>query len=465
MKKIFILLSITCLTLACSSDFTDLAPISNRNEADFFNTADDFVASINSSYAGLQDQGVYNRAYWALFEMRSDNTDQGPDATGLARQYTEINQFTENPLNEQVDAAWSGSYRIIANCNVILKRIDNVVEIEEGLKNRIIGEAIFLRSLMYYHLAVGFGNIPLQLTPFVPGDGLTQVDANTVYEQLVTDLTIAENNLPISYPSVANAGRATKGAAATLLAKVQLTLGDNTSAATTLRRIITTYNYELVSNYADLWGTANENNKESIFEVQFISGGIGQGSALTNEFSPSGDLQTGQGFGRNRPTEELVNAYEPGDLRFAPSMGTTWINNENEVIEQNYVRKYESNPPTENDSDNNFIVFRYSDVLLMLAEALGESPESYELIREVRTRAGLDAIDASTPGTFQDKLLKERQVEFAFENHRWADLKRFGVVNDRLIKAESATINTGDIRELFFIPQREMDINSNFVQN
>ena len=253
MKKIIIVLITICFTSACSEDFTDLAPISNRNEADFFNTADDFVASINASYAGLQDLGVYNRAYWTMFEMRSDNTDQGPDATGLARQYTEINQFTENSLNEQIDAAWSASYRVIANCNVILDRIDNVEEIDESLKNRILGEAIFLRSLMYYHLAVAFGNIPLQLTPFVPGDGLTQVDATTVYNQLVTDLASAESNLPVSYSS-SDVGRATKGAAATLLAKVQLTLGNSSDAETTLRRIVQNYNYELLPNYADLWG-------------------------------------------------------------------------------------------------------------------------------------------------------------------------------------------------------------------
>lgn len=464
MKKIIIVLLTLGMTSACSKGFTELAPVSNRNEADFYNSPDDFIAALNASYSGLQDLGAYGRAYWALFEMRSDNTDQGPDATGLARQYTEINQFTEDPLNEQVDAAWSGSYKVIANCNVILDRIEDVVAIEAGLKNRIKAEAIFLRSLMYYHLAVAFGNIPLQLTPFASGDVLSQVDATVVYDQLVSDLTIAENNLPISYP-IDNVGRATKGAAATLLAKVQLTLGNTSEAETTLRRIVDNYNYKLLPNYADIWGPDNENNEESIFEVQFISGGIGQGSALTNEFSPSADLQTGQGFGRNRPTEAMENAFVPGDLRFEPSMGTTWINTEGEVIVQNYVRKYESNPPTENDSDNNFVVFRYADVLLMLAEAIGESQESYDLINQVRARAGLDDIDTTMPGSFQDKLLNERQVELAFENHRWADLKRFGAIVDKLTAAESDVINAGNIRELFFIPQREMDINPNFVQN
>ncbi|MDT7828665.1 RagB/SusD family nutrient uptake outer membrane protein [Pricia sp. S334] len=464
MKKVIIVLLMLGVTSACSEDFTELSPVSNRNEADFYNSPDDFIAALNASYSGLQDLGVFGRAYWALFEMRSDNTDQGPDATGLARQYTEINQFTEDALNEQVDNAWSGSYKVIANCNVILDRIESVTDIETGLKNRIEGEAIFLRSLMYYHLAIAFGNIPLQLTPFSPGDGLTQVDATVVYEQLVSDLTAAESNLPVSYPE-GDTGRATKGAAAALLAKVQLTLGNTSAAETTLRRIVDNYNYSLVPDYAELWGPDNENNEESIFEVQYISGGIGQGSALTNEFSPSSDLQTGQGFGRNRPTEAMENAYEPGDLRFEPSMGTTWINNEGEVIEQNYVRKYESNPPTENDSDNNFIVLRYADVLLMLAEAIGESPESYDLINQVRARAGLVDIDTSTPGSFEEKLLQERQVELAFENHRWPDLRRFGATVEKVTAAEPEVTDAGDIRELFFIPQREMDINPSFVQN
>ena len=134
-------------------------------------------------------------------------------------------------------------------------------------------------------------------------------------------------------------------------------------------------------------------------------------------------------------------------------------------MNQNYGKKQLGSLPTENDSDINFVVFRYADVLLMLAEALGETPESYGLINQVRTRAGLANISSSTPGTFQNKLLKERHVELAFENHRWADLKRFGVVNQKLLESESDVINANDIKDLFFIPQREMDINPNFVQN
>ncbi len=459
MKRILYIMLCTALFTGCSEDFTDLAPISNRNEADFYNAPADFEVAINASYAGLQSTGVYGRGYWTMFEMRSDNTDQGPDATGLARQYTEINSFTEDALNEQVTSAWSESYRVIANCNVILERIPSI-EMNEALRNRIVGEALFIRSLVYYHLAIGFGNIPLQLTPYVSGDELVQVDENTVLEQLVADLTTAEDNLPVSY-SGSEVGKATKGAAATLLAKVHLTLGNNSAAEPVLRRIISNYGYELLPDYADLWGVANENNAESIFEVQYISGGIGQGSLFTNDFSPSTDLQTGSGFGRNRPTVDMQEAYEDGDLRYEISMGATYMNLEGEIVEARHVRKYQSDLAVENDSDINFVVFRYADVLLMLAEALGETPESYDLINEVRDRAGLPDIDASTPGTFEEKLLHERRVELAFENHRWPDLKRFGATG---LVPDAETFITGT-REYFYIPQREMDINPNFVQN
>ncbi|SDS58790.1 Starch-binding associating with outer membrane [Maribacter dokdonensis] len=459
MKRILYIILFTACFTSCSDDFTDLAPISNRNEADFYKSSDDFEVAINASYSGLQSTGIYGRGYWTMFEMRSDNTDQGPDATGLARQYTEINSFTEDALNEQVTSVWSESYKVISNCNVILSRIDGV-EMDASLKSRITGEALFIRSLMFYHLAIAFGNIPLQLEPFVSGDELTQVDQTTVLNQLIVDLAEAEAGLPVTY-SGSDIGRATKGAAATLLAKVLLTTGDDAAAATVLRRIISDYGYELLDDYADLWGVGNENNAESIFEIQFISGGIGQGSLFTNDFSPSTDLQTGSGFGRNRPTISLMEAYEEDDLRYDPSMDDTYVNLEGETIEARYVKKFWSDPAIENDSDINFVVFRYADVLLMLAEALGETGESYDLINEVRQRAGLEDIDASTPGSFEEKLLNERRVELAFENHRWPDLKRFNA-ESKIQEAESFITAT---REYFYIPQREIDINPNFEQN
>ena len=160
----------------------------------------------------------------------------------------------------------------------------------------------------------------------------------------------------------------------------------------------------------------------------------------------------------------LVNSYSEEDLRFEPSIGTSYINAEGETTLANYIKKYESEPQTEYDSDVNFIVFRYADVLLMLAEALGESPEAYGLINEVRNRAGLEDIDENSPGTFDEKLLHERQLELAFENHRWPDLRRFGAEREVFETAEEV-VEPSDVRELFYIPQRELDINPNFTQN
>lgn len=461
-KRVVLFIFLGVGFISCSNDFTDLTPISNRNEAQFYNDANDFKTAINASYAGLQDNGVYGRAYWVMFEMRSDNTDQGADFTGLAREYAVINRFTEDALNATVKSAWISSYKVVANCNVILNKIEPI-EMDNSLKERITGEALFLRSLMYYHLAIAFGNIPLELEPYEPNVDIVQVEAAVVYDQLIVDLKNAVKLLPISYTDN-NIGRATQGAAATLLAKVLLTTGQNSAAADVLRKIINANTYELVENYEDLWGVENENNKESIFEIQFMAGGIGQGSSFTNDFSPSAFLQTGQGFGRNRPNDNLVNSYVAGSDRFKASIGTSYVNEEGETILANYIKKYESQPTTENDSDLNFIVFRYADVLLMLAEAIGESPESYALINQIRTRAGLSGIDASTPGTFKEKLLEERQLEFAFENHRWPALKRFGFER-RVFENTEPLVEPAQVRDLYFIPQRVIDINPSFDQN
>jgi hypothetical protein len=463
MKKVIVYFLLGVMISSCSNDFTDLNPVSNRNVSQFYKSSSDFKTAINASYAGLQNYGVYNRAYWLMFEMRSDNTDQGPDATGLAKQFQEINAFTEDALNEQVTAAWINSYKVIANSNTILERIESA-EIEETLKKGITGEALFLRSLMYYNLAVGFGNIPLQITPYNQGEQLTQVSTDEVYKQLILDLTKAEEDLPVSY-TAGEVGKATKGAAATLLAKIYLTTSQNTEAEAVLRRIINNYGYQLLNDYANIWGIENENNEESIFEVQFIGGGIGQGSAFTNDFSPSAFLQTGQGFGRNRPTAYLINSFSSEDLRFEPSIGTSYINAEGQTTEANYIKKYKSSPQTENDSGLNFIVFRYADVLLMLAEAIGESPEAYGLINKIRQRAGLEDVNGNTSGTFTDILSHERQLEFTFENHRWADLKRFGIEKQIFENAENGVVKPENVRELFYIPQRELDINPNFIQN
>jgi len=448
-KYIFSIIALSAM-LSCSDSFTDLAPISQRNAGIFYKTASDMEVAVNAIYNTLKDDGCYNQSYWVLQELRSDNTFW--DGTGLAEEITVFDKFTDISTSNITEAAWTASYLGISRANIVLNRIDDI-DMDANLKERYKGEALFLRSLYYYHLAVGFGNIPLVLTETASveeGQSHAQVDANTVYNQLVSDLTAAENSLPPSYGG-SDLGRATKGAAATLLGRVYLTLGDNTNAVSALRRVT---GYSLVDNYEDLWGTANEYNSESIFEVDFEGGFGDQGNNFTSQFNGdlSGTVTSGQ---RNIPERELIDAFEDGDLRFNMIDGVTETNT-------GWTTKYGAdNPFSEDDAPNNWVVFRYADVLLMLAEGLGEGSEAYGLINQVRGRAGLGPIDASTPGSFTEKLLQERRVELAFENHRWADLLRFGVA-ESVMSAHGKPTNG---KLLFAIPQRELDLNSSFSQN
>ncbi|MDH3651885.1 MAG: RagB/SusD family nutrient uptake outer membrane protein, partial [Saprospiraceae bacterium] len=286
--KIKYIISAILLTglLSCSEDFTDLSPISQRNAGIFYKTAGDMQVAVNAIYNALKEPGCYNQSYWVIQELRSDNTFW--DGTGLAEEITVFDKFTDISTSDITEDAWNDSYLGISRANIVLDRIDGV-EMSSAQRDQLTGEALFLRSLYYYHLAVAFGNIPMVLnepTSVSEGQDHRQVTASAIYSQLVSDLSLAESNLPQSYGS-ADLGRATKGAAGTLLAKVYLTIGDNANAEAALRRVMG-YGYSLVSDYADLWGVENEHNSESIFEVEFEGGFGDQGNVFTNQFH--GDL-------------------------------------------------------------------------------------------------------------------------------------------------------------------------------
>lgn len=465
LRYIYLMPLFAGILLSCSKDFTDLNPVSQRNVNGFYQTAGDMTTAINAAYKTLQMNGTYNQSYWIMQEMRSDNTDQGPDGTGLGADLTVIDNFSEISTSELITAAYTDSYLGVARCNIVLDRIE-AITMDAAEKERIKSEALFLRSLFYYNLAISFGNIPMPLKEaksVSEGGSLPQLAPAEIYKQLVADLLKAEAGLPIKYAASADIGRATKGAAATLLAKIYLTLGDKTSAAAVLKRIVASYGYSLLPNYASLWGIANKNNAESIFEVQFKGGGTGTGNAFTNAFSPL--LKQTTGAYKNRPTVNMMNSYEKGDDRFLKSMDSSFVNAQGVLVSSSkndtrFITKYGKETAfNENDASYNFVVLRYADVLLMLAEALGESDEAYGYINQVRTRAKLAPISATNAGSFADKLLQERRVELAFENHRWGDLLRFGKAVD-VMKAQGKNART-----LYLIPQRELDINSSFKQN
>lgn len=452
LKLILLAIPVFLLMVSCGDDFTILAPQSERNVENFFKTKSDFNTAINGAYAGLASNNAYGKNYILLNEMRSDNTNNGGGATGLAESLARITVFDELATAGEVETTWAGAYSTISRTNLILSRIDNANIEDPAFVNRVKGEALFIRSLVYYNLAITYGNIPLQLEEVTSTDvEINQVSADVVYDQIAGDLAEAEGLLDPSY-SGNDVGRVTSGAAATLLGLVELTAGNDGLAEQALQRVVDSNEYELVTDYTDIWGVSNENNVESIFEIQYKSGGAGTGSGFTEYFSPDLSISGGVGGG-NTPqdlTDDVETIYENDDER-AATFGTTEADN-------TYLNKYDATQSIAFDSDANFIVFRYADVLLMLAEAIGESPEAYGLIDEVRNRAGLTLPSATLGGSFDEILLLERRREFVGENKRWADLKRFGVAEQVMaafLAPEGVTEN--DVRLLFPIPQRELD--------
>lgn len=441
MKKLILTLLLPLLFISCSEDFTVLGPISERNVVNYYKTQTDFEVAINGAFDALQSNGTFGVKYVLFMEMRADNTANGGGATGLAETLEDIDTFGEIPTASELNDSWIASYDGIARANTIISRIDAVTFTSDDVKNRIKGEAHFIRSMLYYHLAVIFGNVPLVTAEVTAPQNmnLNQVSADQVFAQIATDLTAAEGLLPTT-------GRVSSGAAAALLGRVYLQAGDNASAVAPLKRVVASNVYSLEANYADIWGPANEGSSEILFQVEFMSGNVGEGSSFTDMYTASGVAGgVGGGVAPQTVTQDFIDSYEAGDLR----QGAT-------LSESATVEKFEDNPTSPFDSDVNWVEIRYAEVLLNLAEAVGEGAEGYGYINQVRARAGLAAIDGTTPGSYNDKLLHERRIELAFENKRWPDLLRHGKAKS--VMASHLSIGEGSVTLLFPIPQSQIDV-------
>jgi len=445
MKKRLLLLLIPMLFVSCGDDFTALGPISDRNVQNFYQTQSDFEVAMNGALDALQSNGTFGVNYVLFMEMRADNGANGGGATGLAQSLENLDTFADLPTAGEINRSWIDSYEGISRVNTILSRIDGATFNSDAVKDQIQGEALFVRSLLYYHLTVIFGNVPLEITEVTNPASYkpNQVSSSVVFTQIATDLATAEGLLPTS-------GRITSYAAAALLGRVYLQAGDAASAVAPLQRVVASNLYDLVPNYADIWGPSNEGNQEILFEIDFINGNVGEGSSYTDMYTNMG-LAGGIGGGgapQNVTTDFIDNAFEAGDARFAVNVDT--------VGGANNVTKFNDTPTAPFDSEVNWIEIRYAEVLLNLAEALGDSPAAYGHINDVRNRAGLADIDGTTPGTFAEKLLRERRVELAFENKRWADLLRNNLAKS--VMSTHLAIPESQVKLLFPIPQAQIDV-------
>lgn len=438
MKKILYILSLFLIT-ACSEDFLTLYPESTLNEGNFYQSEEEIILLANGCYVPMRD--YEKNIHWVLAELISDNTSfQYNIRTGEAVRGV-IDQFIITADNRGYSEFWDLSYNGITRCNKLLNEIDRpgINWSDEMFKHRSEGEALFLRALYYFNLVRQFGGVPLVLEPIASQEAVN-IKRSTeaqIYESIINDLKEAANRFAMA-KDVEENGRANEGAAHALLGKVYLTLHQYDEAEAALNLVIQSGEYSLLPNYADLFDPANKDYEETIFAIQYSENNRELSNRFIFMFAPwsSGGAITNRpninmiSAGWNQPTEDLINAFEPGDVRKDVSIkfwtGEDW---DGEIRDLPYCGKYKAPLAAPDDrSGDNFPVLRYSDVLLMYAEvlnALGRTGEAIPYVEQVRARAGLtDPLTDYSASALEELIAKERQVEFCFENQRWYDLKR-----------------------------------------
>lgn len=425
----------------CSDTFLELYPESTLNEGNFYQSETEFILLANGCYVPMRN--YEKNVHWVLAELSSDNASfQYKTATGEASRGV-IDQFILAANNAAYRDFWNDSYNGIARCNKLLKEIDRegVVWSNDEYKARSTGEALFLRALYYFNLVRQFGAVPLVLKPITSQEavGIKRSPEAVVYESIIADLKEASSQFA-NASHVAENGRASEGAAKALLGKVYLTLHKYEEAEPVLLSVIQSGKYSLRANYADVFNPTNEDFQETIFAIQYSENSAELANRFIFLFAPN----TSKGAvtqrpsinivasGWNQPTQDLIDAFEPGDERKDVSIafwtGPDWDGVTRPIP---YPAKYK--PPVSAPDDrcgDNLPILRYSDVLLMYAEVLnelGRTPEAIPFVEEVRFRASLtDPLTGYDKASLQTLIAKERQVEFCFENQRWYDLKRTG---------------------------------------
>jgi hypothetical protein len=469
----------TFIVSSCSTDFLTLAPISNANVDNFYQSESDFKLAVNGAYVSLRSNGIFQDYVQLIGDMHSDNATVGTTA-GARTSFYEMSEFNDQPSSTIFSSVWNDHYQGISRCNMILDRIGGVAFTDESKKNVVIGEARFLRGLMYFNLVRIFGDVPLVLHELKSIDdsyaqGRTPV--GEIYEAIVADLLFAAQNLPVNYTGV-DVGRVTSGASKGLLGKVYLTQKKFPEAAKVLAEVVSSGQYQLLPNFSDLWKTANKNSKEALFEVQFKKqAGVNTGSSYSSRYTPYlsgvaliGFETTSGGF--NIPTEDIVNAYSSTDLRKTVSVATSYTNQTGMVItglSGRYTKKFLGAYTNGQGAEDNWPVLRYADVLLMYAEALNEvgfqpDGDAFKHLNTVRTRAGLPALSSTSADSryrisdqpaFRLAVETERRLELAFEGHRWFDLVRTG----RALEVLKMKKPIKEFQLLMPIPQQQLDIN------
>ncbi len=463
------------LLVSCSDDFVDVAPF-DENSENYFNTEQDYQDALIATYDMLQS--TYLNVM--LGEIASDNTLAGGESATDVPGIQQVDDMIHSPTNQQLHDIWSWMYAGVNRANYIMEFQDKT---DFADKANVLAQTRFLRAYYYFELVKWFGDVPLAVDKrilFGEETALVRTPSSEVYAQIELDLLYATENLPVAQSDL---GRATKGAAQALLGKVYLYQNKHTEAAAALEEVIQLGAYSLVTDYTTIFENDNENNSESVFEVQYTDQqGAGFGCLQCSE----GNVAVGfngprnyvgpdfeSGFSFNVPTQDAYNIFEFGDVRrnvailnivdWAATTGATYSEGYEHTgfFNRKYIpRQGDSNIGDANlTNPNNYRAIRYADVLLMAAEAYaqtGNVAKAEEYLGQVRSRAGLGAYT----GDLLTAIYKERRMELVGEGHRFFDLVRTGRAAGTIPGFISGK------NELFPIPQVEIELTgNNWTQN
>lgn len=450
----------------------DEVPLSFFEESNSFNTAADAVSVINGVYDRLK--GIYGMNMVNLGDLNGDELEVREDNGGG----NEIHKNLFNSGTGVFDGFYTSSYTLIDRANRVIANVPKIT-MDAKLRDQIVGEAKFLRALAYFNLVRAFGDVPLvtSVSNDVVNVQVPRDPAEKVYQQLILDLQDAEKVLPVRYTLATETGRATVGAAKSILAKVYLTRKDWANAAAKAKEVIDAKTYSLVPDHRDVFLPEKENGAEHIFSIQYSCVLPRYGSPMAENFAIFFSYPINLTGGSYQVVPAFANSYAKGDYRKDVTVITEKrIANGTVVASRTgpHIDKYwDPMACGAAAARNNYLVIRYADVLLMYAEAVNEvsgpSVDAYAAINQVRARARKGVATAEpkdvsnlNQAQFREAVLQERGWELCFEGHRRWDLLRTGKYVENMkklgIPAESKHL-------LYPIPQQEIDVNPALQQN
>ena len=463
-------------TSSCKKDFLNVPPQAQQPSVTFWQNQGDALKGVNAIYANLRSWNNVAFNAIAIESTGSDEADKGSTPTD-ATFFNLYDQFTVTSTHGTLQDFWTGQYQNINLCNQVLDNVPNIT-MDEALKARYLAEAKFVRAYSYFRLVRAYGRVPLRLN--IPKDNteynIPQAERTAVYAQIEKDLTEAAAALPQSY-GAADLGRATRGAALGLKAKVAM-YQNKWSDVLALTNQVMGLGYDLFPDFEKGFRTQNENNIESLFEVQAE---LLQSNpdASNSQYSQVQGVAGEMGWGFNTPSAELAAAFESGDPRRDATIlfkGETTPQGDliptsvpNERYNQKSYVPFNTRVSGFNEgAQQNFRVLRFSDVLLMNAEAaneLGNPSQALTSLNRVRRRARgnnpdiLPDVTTTDQTALRNAIWRERQVELAMENDRYSDVIRQG----RAAQVFGPKGWKPNKNEVWPIPQTEIDLSGGLL--